>query len=220
MNTCSRFHRLPLIGAGAVLLIAALACSGPTTPASTPLPTVPPTSALALVTMRLEVVAVPAGWMSGGTSPADFISLESSSDCHTDADCLQFVYKVGGGWGGILWWPYDCDWSSVNQATCGIDVLEKGNFDAVDRLTFWARGGQGGEKIEFAVGSDPGGIPPSPRRALGTITLGATWQQYEIDLNGVDLSDAAALFYWGASDEDNPDGAIFYLDDIQFEGVR
>lgn len=231
MNTYSRFHRLLPIGACAVLLGAALACDGPAVPTPTPPPateaptatsppTLVPTSALALVTMRLDAVAVPAGWMSGESSPADFIRLESASYCHTGADCLRFTYETGGGWGGVLWWPNGCDWPNLEQPACGIDVLETGGFDAVDRLTFWARGELGGEKIEFTVGSDPDGLPPSPRRSLGTVALGTTWQQYEIDLNGIDLTHAVALFYWGATDESNPDGAIFYLDDIQFEGVR
>ena len=79
---------------------------------------------------------------------------------------------------------------------------------------------RGGEKIEFTVGSNPGGPPPTPKRSLGTVTLETIWKQYEIDLKGVDLSKAIALFYWGASDADNPKGAVFYLDDIQFEGAR
>jgi hypothetical protein len=188
MNTRPPFHRLLPGGACATLLIAALACGGSVTPTATPtpkatetpVPTFIPTSALALVTMRLDVVGVPAGWMSGGTSPADFISLESGSNCHTDADCVRFTYEAGGGWAGVLWWPLGCDWSNVNQSTCGINVLERGGFDTVDSLAFWARGEQGGEKIEFVVGSDPGGLPPLPRRSLGAVVLGTTWQQYEI----------------------------------------
>jgi hypothetical protein len=169
--------------------------------------------------MRLDVVAVPAGWISGGTNPADYISLENESDCHAGAGCLRFTYRVGGDWGGILWWPVGCDWSSAKQSVCGINVLETGGFGVVNRLTFWVRGERGGERIEFAVGSNPGGILPVPRRSLGTITLEATWQQYAINLNGIDLSNAVALFYWGATDENNLNGAVFYLDDIRFEGV-
>lgn len=119
-----------------------------------------------------------------------------------------------------MWWPLGCNWETANQYACGINVLEAGNFGAVERLTFWARGERGGERIEFVVGSNPGGLPPTPRRSLGTVTLGAAWERYEIDLGGIDLTDAIALFYLGASDGNNPDGAVFYLDDIQLEGVR
>ena len=159
--------------------------------------------------------------MSGGANPVDFISSDSiSSGCHTGSDCIRFTYRSGGGWAGVLWWAYGCDWSQVSQHTCGINVPVKGNFSAVYRLTFWARGEQGGEKIEFTIGSDEGGIPPTPKRSLGVVTLRSTWQRYAIDLSGISLTDAIALFYWGAADENNPQGAAFYLDDIQFEGIR
>jgi hypothetical protein len=101
-------------------------------------------------------------------------------------------------------------------------MIEVGNLHTMSRLAFWVRGEQGGERIEFTVGSDPGGIPPTPKRPLNNtvVTLESTWQRYEIDLRGMELTNAIALFCWGATDQNNPNGAVFYLDDIQFEGVR
>lgn len=72
--------------------------------------------------------------------------------------------------------------------------------------------------IEFKVGA--GDILPSPGRSLGKVTLTLNWNQYEIDLVGMDLTNVVALFSWIAADTDNPQGAVFYLSEIRFEGVE
>jgi len=176
--------------------------------------------------IRLDAFAIPAGWMSGGGDPEHYIRLESSpGDCHTDADCSQVTYNPGGMWGGIYWWPLTCGesgaegaWRNVQAGTCGVNVLEVGNLSAVSRLTFWARGDRGEEVIEFKIGGVD--VLPIPGRSLGKVTLEPTWQQYEIDLEGMDLTNAIGLFCWVATDVANPQGAVFYLDDVQFEGLR
>jgi hypothetical protein len=176
--------------------------------------------------VRLDALAVPAGWMSGTGDPKSRIGLGvSPSGCHTGADCLQVTYTAGGVFGGIYWWPGSCGesgtpeaWEKVKRGTCGTNVLKAGNLSAVKRLTFWARGDQGGEVVEFKIGAVD--IMPSPGRSLGRVTLTREWKKYEIGLEGMDLTNAIALFAWIAADIDNPQGAIFYLDDIQFEGLR
>jgi hypothetical protein len=190
----------------------------------------PPTSLIvnvaATASVRLESLAIPAGWMSGRGGPESFISLEASpEDCHTGSDCLQITYRPGGQWGGIYWWPLNCGesgteeaWSRVRNGTCGTNVLEAGHLSAVSRLAFWARGDKGGEVVEFKIGAVD--VSPSPGRSLGRVTLKPTWEQYEIELEGMDLTNAIGLFLWIATDVDNPQGAIFHLDDIQFEGVE
>ncbi len=167
--------------------------------------------------------AIPAGWMSGDNNPESYISLGTSNDCPTGSGCLQVTYRADGLWGGIFWWPLSCGesgtaaaWGRVQQGTCGVNVLEMGQFNAVNRLIFWARGDQGGETIEFKVGAVD--VSPIPGRSLGKVTLTSEWQRYEIDLQGMDMTNAIGLFAWVAADLDNPQGAIFYLDDIQYEG--
>ncbi len=191
----------------------------------------PPTSLIISVaptaSIRLEALAIPAGWMSGGGSPEPFISLGGGSpnDCYTGAHCFQVTYDPGGMWGGIFWWPLSCGesgtteaWGRVQKGTCGINVLEAGNLSAVKRLTFWARGDKGGEVVEFKIGAMD--VLPSPGRSLGRVTLTSNWEQYEIDPEGMDLTNAIGVFAWIADDVSNPQGAVFYLDDIQFEGVK
>ena len=186
---------------------------------------VPPIAAATVI--RLDALAIPAGWMSGGSNPADFIKLDTSPDnCHTGTDCSRFTYIPGGGWGGgLYWWPLTCGesgtaqaWGKVRGGTCGVNVLAAGNLSTVNRLTFWARGDRGGEAIEFKIGGLD--IKPKPGRSLGKVTLKASWEQYTINLDGMDLTDAIGLFSWIAMDADNLQGAIFYLDDVQFEGAK
>ena len=176
----------------------------------------------------LDAVGIPAGWMSGGSNPKTFINMTGGEqgECHTNANCLKFTYKIGGSWNGILWWPLKCGesgtpeaWEKVKAGTCGINVLETGgSLTAISSFTFWARGDKGGEVIEFKVGDIA--IPPSPGRGLGDVTLTSDWKQYQIDLDGVDLTNATALFTWVATDDKNNNGAVFYLSEIQFEGAK
>lgn len=177
------------------------------------------------VTVQLDALAIPAGWMSGRSDPEPFIRMETSSDCHTGANCSQFTYRSGGSWGGIYWWPLICGesgtpdaWNKVRNGTCGVNLLETGNFSAMSRLTFWARGDQGNEVVEFKIGGAD--VSPAPGRSLGKVALEPTWNQYEIDLEGLDPTNVIGLFCWVATDVDNPQGAVFYLDDVQFEGVK
>lgn len=178
-----------------------------------------------IVAVGLDALAIPAGWMSGGDNPANFMTLQASpDDCHTGADCVRFTYKTGGEWGGVYWWPPACGasgtpdaWDQVRRGTCGVNVLQVGNLSAVNRLTFWARGDLGGEIVEFKIGGVD--VLPTPGRSLGKVALEPTWEQYEIDLENLDLTNAIGLFLWVAADDTNPQGAVFHLDDIQFEGV-
>jgi hypothetical protein len=97
------------------------------------------------------------------------------------------------------------------------------------RITFWARGEVGGEQLEFfafGVGRDAQtGVPTNPHPdsaprtpALGTFTtLTTDWRQYSIDVSGKDTSYVLGGFAWVAEQTRNPSGAVFYLDDIQYE---
>lgn len=103
------------------------------------------------------------------------------------------------------------------------------NLTGSTGLTFWARGEKGGEQIEFFVGGvgyDPSrrvatnSFPDSMPRssALGQTTLLTTnWQEFTIDLTGQNLTNIMGGFGWFTSATENPNGAAFYLDDIQYQ---
>jgi hypothetical protein len=197
-----------------------------------------------VATVRLDALAKPLGRIS-----EVLIERASGlNDCDTGSDCLRFTYRPGEGQGGVYWWPLcigqivdircqetgeqgndDKDplciafiktqtWDEIQKGVCGINVLEAGHLSTVKRLTFLARGAQGGEIVTFGVGV--AGMSPDFPRSTGRVTLASTWEPYEINLENTDLTSAVILFSWDATDMDNPEGAIFYLDDIQFEGTR
>ena len=178
-----------------------------------------------IIAVKLDEVGIPVGWMTGGGNPATYIEMKAgdTNECRPGVACQQVTNRIGGGWNGVLWWPRACgdtglDWTKVTDGTCGINVLTTGALSAINNLTFWAKGEQGAEVVEFKVGGVD--IIPSPGRSTGKIALTKDWQQYTLELNGMDLTNAIALFTWVATDQDNPNGAIFYLSEIQFEGVR
>ena len=159
-----------------------------------------------------------------GADPSSVIDLSPSpGGCHTGADCIQVRYRTGAVFAGIVWWPKTCGstgtpdaWQQAKSCACAIDLLKVGHFGRVSKVSFWARGERGGEVIEFKVGDDT--LCPLPGRSSGPLTLSTDWKRYEIDLTDFDLKRAVDLFMWIATDLHNPNGATFYLDDVQFEG--
>jgi len=175
--------------------------------------------------VSLASIGIPAGWMADGDSTAAISLSTGSSGCHTGADCIQITYRAVGEWAGIVWWPKACgpngapaSWQRARACSCSTDVLRAGNLHSIGKVSFWARGESGREVVEFKVGDDT--LCPLPGRSSGDLTLTADWRRYEIDLGGLDMRRAAALFTWVATKLHNPKGATFYLDDVQFEGAR
>ena len=153
----------------------------------------------------------PSGWMG------DFGDLKLNQACtetpRSGNTCIKITYTgkmtQGAGWTGIFWQQPANNWGE-----------KKGGYDltGAKQLTFWAKGGNGGEKIaEFKVGGITGEYPDSDSAQIGPIELTKEWQKYTIDLTGKDLSNIIGGFCFAASKDDNPNGAIIYLDDIMFE---
>jgi hypothetical protein len=156
-----------------------------------------------------------------------------TTDPHSGASAIRCAFARTGA-------PFDYGgFYLLNGTLTGHDVSPRANFGDVPnaginlsgavRLTFWARGAVGGEQVEFFVAGvgrnaefgDPTSSFPdsSPRRpAYGIATpLTTSWQQFTIDLAGMDLSYLLGGFAWVAKSDRNPNGAVFYVDDIQYE---
>ena len=154
---------------------------------------------------------IPSGWMGDGSD----ISFDDACvvDPHSGASCIKIVYNnvasSGARWAGIYWQNPANNWGS-----------RKGGFDltGATKLTFWARGENGGERIEeFKMGGITGQYPDSDVAGIGPVILTKEWKQYTIDLRGKDLSYVSGGFAWSTNLDVNPDGATFYLDDIVYE---
>jgi hypothetical protein len=154
---------------------------------------------------------IPSGWM--GDSGDVKMDLNCQDNPHSGKTCIQFTYsasgKQGANWAGVFWQNPANNWGE-----------KKGGFDlrGAKKLTFWARGKAGNERImEFKMGGIGGTYGDSDSVGIGPIDLTTQWQEYTIDLKDVDLSYVNGGFCWASNADSNPDGAVFYLDDIRYE---
>ena len=154
---------------------------------------------------------IPSGWMGDyGDIKYDGASKE---DPYLGDSCIKIIYsgKVtqGARWAGIFWQNPANNWGSIDQ---GYDLSK------ATKLTFWARGAKGGERIEeFKVGGIMGEFSDSDGSGIGPVILNKEWTQYTIDLKGKDMSYIIGGFCWAANIDNNPEGATFYLDEIKYE---
>ena len=132
---------------------------------------------------------------------------------HSGNTCIQIVYgnkaSQGARWAGVYWQNPPNNWGT-----------RPGGFDltGAKKLTFWARGEKGGERIEeFKIGGITGEYADSDVAGIGPVKFGKDWQRYTIDLQGKDLSSISGGFCWSTNLEVNPEGVTFYLDDIRYD---
>jgi hypothetical protein len=149
---------------------------------------------------------VPSGWMGG----FDALTLdpESKVSPHTGDTCLEVVYDAPGMWVGVAWQHPANDWGE-----------QPGGYDltGAKKLTFWARGKEGGERIDFGlglIGSDKP-YPDTAKAELKGVKLKGEWKRYTIDLDDLDLTRIKTPFVWTLAGRGR--ALTFYLDDIRFE---
>jgi hypothetical protein len=136
-----------------------------------------------------------------------------SQDTVSGNSCIAVIYKAKAeqhhGWVGMYWQNPAYNWGYKDGGL---------NLSGASRLTFWARGDKGTEKIEkFCVGGTKGSYSDSCFASIGPFYLTKQWKQYEIDLSGKDLSSVIGGFCWSINAQNNPQGALFYLDEIRYE---
>jgi len=197
------------------------------TPMPTPTPTSTPTSTPTPTAQAFDVYTehqasfnhfFPTGWM-GDIEDIGLYDCWPGSP-HSGETAIKVHYSAEGsrgqGWAGVYWQEPENNWGDL-----------RGGYDltGATALTFWAKGAQGSEQVEFIAGGiwpdlcDSFRNPDSLQPALSTdvITLTNTWQQYTIDLRGSGITNTIGGFGFATNQCLNPDGAIFYLDDIKYE---
>ncbi len=137
-------------------------------------------------------------------------------DVKKGRSCIRVMYDTecsaqGQRWAGVYWQDPPNNWGAV-----------KGGFDlsGAQRLVFWARGEKGGERVEeFKVGGIGAGqmYQDSASASLREVTLTREWKEYVIDLRGKDLSRISGGFAWSTNIDVNPQGCVFYIDEVRFE---
>ena len=154
---------------------------------------------------------IPAGWMGDYNDLK--INLGSDENPYFGETCIRIAYSNeatnGARWAGIYWQNPANNWGSIDA---GYDLSQ------AKKLTFWARGEKGGERIEeFKVGGIMGDFSDSDTAAIGPVVLEKDWKKYEIDLSGKDMSFIIGGFCFSTNLDVNPDGATFYLDEVRYE---
>lgn len=145
---------------------------------------------------------------SGFMGNTGAITVENSTDNpHSGKSSLKAQYKAADNWGGVVWQSPADDWGD-----------KPGGFDlsGAKKLTFWARGAKGGEKVEFGYGvldRDKKYYDTAKGKTMETLT--SDWKQYTLPVGDVDLSRIKTGFYWTAAGQGAP--VTFYLDDIRWE---
>ncbi|MDD4736542.1 MAG: hypothetical protein PHP44_10625 [Kiritimatiellae bacterium] len=147
--------------------------------------------------------------------------------------CIRCEFKGGkSNWGG---WSFmhgaflpgaeapTLNWGELSDAG--------ENLRGARRLTFHARGLEGGERVQFhclGIGRDDFSGKakvdhPESSMKITTpwITLTKEWREYSIELSGCDLSYVICGFGWNSKSSINRHRDItFYLDDIRYDQSR
>ncbi|MCM8757281.1 MAG: hypothetical protein NC823_02235, partial [Candidatus Omnitrophica bacterium] len=154
----------------------------------------------------------PTGWM-GDTSSVTLLT-NCTETVYSGRSCLKVSFQANGhNWVSLYWQEPGNNWATIPNA--GYDLT------GASHLVFRVKGKNGGEKVEFFAGGLTGAYPDSfPRTSTGLVTLSNVWAEYAIDLAGKDLSQVIGGFGFTITGGNNPEGAIFYLDDIRYEISR
>lgn len=152
----------------------------------------------------------PSGWMCDNTNVKNLSLRHVKTYPHSGHTCIEISWKPGGRseWTGIYWQYPENNWGDLPGV----------NLTGATKLTFWARGNNGGEQAEFKFG----GIKNQNKKysdscrvlTTGLLQLTKDWQQYSIDLSSKDLSNVIGGFCWVTNAKQNRTGCTIYLDDI------
>jgi hypothetical protein len=134
-------------------------------------------------------------------------------EAHSPPEAWKIEFESRGGFGGFCWKN-----KAGNEGEQAGDNLSAGGYR---RIAFWARGEKGGEVAEFRAGG-LGNIKTRHRDSFdasaGKIKLGTSWKEYAIFVKDKDLSSVMTPFCVLLYREDNAEGAVVYVDDIEYKG--
>jgi hypothetical protein len=192
----------PLLGIGGTVL------AGVTITEVAPEPAPAPKATPLLIVYGGETSGTPyapTGWM--GNMGAIGFNDRCTESPHSGPACIKLEFKSAGDWGGIAWQDPPNDWGDRNGGR---------NLTGAIKLTFWARGSAGGERVDFFFGAikSPKPFFDTDTGKIST-TLTTDWKQYTIDLTGKNLTRIKTGFGWSLAGQGRP--VTFYLDDIQYE---
>lgn len=134
-------------------------------------------------------------------------------DAHSAPDAWKITFDESGDFAGICWKN-----KPGNTGESPGDDLSKAGYR---RIAFWARGGAGGESVEFRAGG-LGGVKTRYKDTFdlsaGRLRLTSAWKEYGIYVTNADLSSVMTPFCVLLHREDNPGRAVIYVDAIEYRG--
>jgi hypothetical protein len=147
----------------------------------------------------------PTGWM--GDTDAIVLEDDCTDNPHSGDTCIKIQYLASGWWCGVAWQYPPNDWGDSPE---GYDLSD------AEELTFWARGEEGGEEVEFKAGilEKDAAYPDTGRVKPKKIRLTPQWTPYRLRLKGK-KDRIKTGFVWSV--EPGADNITFYVDDIQYE---
>jgi hypothetical protein len=139
------------------------------------------------------------------------------------------IHTESQSWGGWMFMNgYLLDGETIPSINWGDRDGTGENLSGATRLTFWAKGAQGGERVQFflgGVGYDEWGNTTQPypdstaKISTKFLKLTSGWKMYTLSLKKADLSYLNCGFgFVLSSDKSGKGDTVFYLDDIRFEG--
>ncbi|HAZ65060.1 MAG TPA: hypothetical protein DCZ72_15825 [Armatimonadetes bacterium] len=126
---------------------------------------------------------------------------------HGGTHCLRVDYRAVGGWAGVVWQDPANDWRGEQAG--GWDLR------GARRLSFWARGAAGGERLTVRFGLTQTGDYRDSAQGELAVTLTDAWQQFSLDVADLDLSRVKTGFCLVIADAPGP--LTVYLDDVVWE---
>ena len=149
---------------------------------------------------------IPSGYM--GNTGAIHMDFDWPTNPHSGRSSIKVQYSANGDWGGVIWQNPDNNWGEKGG---GYDLT------GATKLTFWARGETGDERVTFVSGliGDDKPFHDTNKAKLDGIKLTQDWKQYTIDIAGKDLTRIVSGFGWTVGGQGAP--VTFYLDDIRYE---
>jgi len=153
-----------------------------------------------------ETPFIPSGYM--GATEAIEMDDAWKENPQSGSSCIKASFSDPKGWGGVVWQNPANNWGDDEG---GVDLT------GAKQLSFWARGENGGEMVEFKMGLVAKNKPfyDTAKGGLGKVKLTKEWKQYIIPLTGKDLSRIVTGFCWVTAGKKEP--VVFYLDNIVYE---
>ncbi len=153
-----------------------------------------------------ETPFIASGWM--GATEAIEMDDAWRENVQSGSSCIKVSFNEPKGWGGVVWQNPANNWGDDEG---GVDL------SGAQKLSFWARGENGGEVVEFKMGLIAKNKPfyDTGKASLGKVKLTKEWKQYTLPLTGKDLGRIVTGFCWVVAGRKDP--TTFYLDNIVYE---